>query len=112
MELRLKHIFLLSVEEPNDYIFTPAGVVIVSENYKFTIFCQSSNHNLYRAAINKHTWEEFSKGVVFRGHEFRMTDLSEEMARKGWTTTGSVDAILRYIYTLNKRHLFFLEKFT
>lgn len=110
MEVRLKEVYILSVEPPGDYIFTPAGVVIVLQNDTFKVYCVSSSHNLYRAALHKHSWEQLEHGVLFRESEFRLTSITDEMKERGWTHGDSIPAILSYLHACNPMHLFFLQR--
>lgn len=110
MEVRLKEVYILSVEPPGDYIFTPSGVVFLMENDMFKIYCVSSSHNLYRGALHKHPWNELEQGVVFRDSAFRLENLTQEMNERGWTHAESIPAILEYLYTTNRKQLFFLAK--
>lgn len=111
MELKLDHVFELSTEAEGDYIFTPSGIVIVLENTRFQVFCQSSNHNLFRAALQRNSWEDLGKGVLYRGITFRVSEITEKMAQRGWTDTGSIPFILHHCFEMNRRHLFFLQRY-
>lgn len=109
LETRLRGVFLLSVEEPGDYLFVPAGVVILMEREQFQIFCVKSCHNLYRQVIYKFPIDELLKGVHYRDTGFRLEDISDTLARHGWLDTSAVPEILGHLYEKNPRHLFFLK---
>lgn len=111
LELRLVKVYELSTEDEGDYIFTPSGIVIVFENNRFTIYCQGARHNLLRAAISRLPWRELEEGTSFRGIGLRLNDITSEMAQQGWTNAASIPSILRHCYELNRRHLFFLERY-
>lgn len=111
MEPDLRRVYLLSTEESGDYIFSLSGVVVVMEHqHQFHVYCPSAQHNLYRAALQRHQWEDLVHGVRFRGVEFRLEDLTREMAQHGWTQSSAIPRILRHLYESNQRQLFFLER--
>ncbi|MCL6442819.1 MAG: hypothetical protein K6T83_05065 [Alicyclobacillus sp.] len=111
MDLKLKHCFLLSMEEPGDYIYSLAGVVVVFQNQKYSLYCASSQYNRIRAALNRVTWEDLMQGIVFRETGYRTEDITAEMASNGWNTSSSIPAILAHLWKSNPRHLFFLERY-
>lgn len=110
MELRLRGVYVLSVEEPGDYLFVPAGVVILMERERFIVHCIKSSHNLYRQAIHKFSVDELLRGVDYRDHGFRLEDVTAPMAERGWVDSASIPDILRRLYEQNQRHMFFLER--
>lgn len=110
LELRLRGVYLLSVEEPRDYLFIPAGVVIFMEREQFVVHCVKSSHNLFRQAIYKFSRDELLRGVHYRDHGFRFEDLTETMAAHGWVDSASIPDVLRSLYEQNQRHLFFLKR--
>lgn len=110
MEIHLKRVYLLSVEEAGDYIFTPDGVVVLLENGHFRLYCPNSSHNRYRAALNKFPWEELERGVVFRETGIRLADITSDIQRRGWTDTSSIPALLAHLYEENPKHLHFLRR--
>ncbi|MDQ0188463.1 hypothetical protein JI721_16085 [Alicyclobacillus cycloheptanicus] len=109
METRLVGVYLLSVEEPDDYIFVPAGVVVLMERQQFQVYCVKSSHNLYRQALHKFSFDELEQGVRYRDYGFRLEDLSTMMVQHGWVDTASIPDILANLYERNPRHLFFLR---
>jgi hypothetical protein len=111
LEVQLQSVYMLSVEPPGDYIFTPSGVVIVMNNQSFKVYCISSSHNLFRAALYRHSWDELEHGVVFKETSFRLANITEDMKKQGWTHADSIPAILDYLYTQNSKQLFFLQRY-
>lgn len=111
MDLEITRVYILSVEEPGDFIFTPGGAIVLFANGQFKVFCVPSSHNLFRAALNRHSWEQLEKGIEYKGAEFRVDDVTTDMTNKGWTHASSIPLILRNLYESNPRHLFFLERF-
>jgi hypothetical protein len=111
VDIPLRKVCLLSVEEPGDYIFTPAGVVIVTERAQFNLYCVSANHNVYRAALLRLDWTKLERGAEFRGRSFRLEDITADMAQLGWTHASAIPDILRHLYESNPRHLFFLQRY-
>lgn len=109
METRLHGVYLLSVEEPGDYIFIPSGVVILMERQQFQVYCAKSSHNLYRQAIHKYAMDELLKGVQYRDHGFRLEEVEAPMGRNAWVDTSNIPEILHFLYQQNPRHLFFLK---
>jgi hypothetical protein len=101
---------VLSVEEPGDYLFEPAGVVILLHNRHYQVYCTSANHNRFKAALNRFAWGDLENGVVYRETSYRLTDVTQEMARRGWLEADNTPDILRHLYEENPRHLFFLAK--
>lgn len=110
-DYELKRVYLLSTEEPGDYIFTLSGVVLQYTNAQFTVYCMSSNHNLYRQALHRLDWATLIAGEAsYRGIEFRLNDVTDDMNRLGLSKLDDIPKILTHLYTTNRRHLFFLEK--
>ncbi|MCL6518118.1 MAG: hypothetical protein K6T67_14345 [Alicyclobacillus sp.] len=106
----MRRVYLLSVEEPGDYVFTPEGVVVLLENGHFQLYCPSASHNRFRAALNRFSWDELENGVVYRDASMRLTDITADMALCGWTDPSSVPAMLRHLYRQNPKHLHFLRR--
>jgi len=110
MELRISGVYVLSVEEQGDYLFTPAGIVIKLTTNRFQIYCAGSQHNLFRAVLHRLDWGELERGLPFREMEFRLTNVTERMIQRGWTHSDAIPAILEHLWKENERHLFFLAK--
>lgn len=111
MELQIKHVYELSIEDEGDYIFTPSGIVTIYENLRFTVYCQNAKHNVIRAALNRFSWTDLERGQTYRGATFRLREITNEMAQHGWVDTSAIPQILRHCYELNQRHLYFLERY-
>jgi hypothetical protein len=111
LEVKIRRVFQLDVEEEGDFIFAPAGIVILFDNNRFTVYCESSRHNKLRAALHRIPWNEFANGVKFKNMELRLQDLTNEMAQNGWTTASSVPHILRHALSINPRYLYFLKRY-
>ena len=111
MEIRIRHVFQLDVEDEGDFIFVPAGMVIVFENNRFTLYCQNARHNKLRSALTRIPWADFGNGVKFKDMELRLQDLTQEMAQNGWTNATSVPHILRHALETNPRYLYFLSRY-
>jgi hypothetical protein len=111
MELRLTHIYELSIEDEGDYIFVPSGLVIIYENLRFTVYCQNARHNVIRAALSRFAWQDLELGQSYRGSIFRLREITNDLAQYGWKDTSSIPQILRHCYDLNRRHLYFLERY-
>lgn len=111
-DVKLDRVFILEVEEAGDFIFVPSGVVFVTERHRIQLYCASSNHNRYRAALVRHQWEELENGVRFRDTEYRLNDITQEMTDMGWRYVSASNLILRHLYVTNQRNLFFLERYT
>lgn len=109
MELKLRGVYVLSVEEPSDYLFVPAGVVVVMEREQFVVHCAKSSHNLFRQAVYKFPIQDLLTGVRYRDYGFRLEDVTADMTKQGWTESSSIPNILRALYDQNPRHLFFLK---
>jgi hypothetical protein len=111
LEVRIRHVYQLDVEDEGDFIFTPAGIVILYENNRFTIYCESPRHNKLRQALHRIPWNEFETGVKFRDMELRLRDLTDQMAQNGWTNADFVPHILRHTYSSNPRYFYFLKRY-
>ncbi|WP_026961965.1 hypothetical protein [Alicyclobacillus herbarius] len=110
METRIDKIYILSVEEPGDFVFSPAGVVILLENKHFKVYSSSSEHNRYRATLQRYSWKELEDGIHHRGADYRLEDVTADMARHGWVDASSTPDILHCLYETNPRQMFFLKR--
>jgi hypothetical protein len=111
VELKIHKVYLFSVEEETDYIFTPSGIVLVLNNNNFKLYSTSSHHNRFRSVLNKFSWSELEHGVSFRNAEYRIDDVTDEFENQGWTSVDSIPDILRHLYTANRLQLFFLQRY-
>ncbi len=111
METRIDKVYVLSIEEPGDFVFQPAGVVIVFENRHFQVYSTSADHNRLRATLHRYAWGDLELGVSHQGTDYRLEDVTEDTARHGWVHAGSTPQILRWLYENNPRQLFFLARF-
>jgi len=111
METMIHKVYVLDVEEPGDDILTPQGVVIVMLNLRFTVYSTGANHNLFRAAVHKHPWEQLEQGVYFRNLGFRATDVTASIDNVGLKKASDGLAILRHLYDSNQRQFYFLQRY-
>ncbi|QQE76842.1 hypothetical protein [Alicyclobacillus sp. SO9] len=110
MATKVEDIFVLSVEEPGDYVFEPSGVVVLYSNKKFQLYSTSANHNRFRAALNRFSWTELTKGVVWKDAEYRITPVEDSVKQTDWEDPQQVPAVLQRLYNMNPKYLFFLER--
>ncbi len=111
MDVTIRRVYILNVEEADDIVFTPAGVVILLENGTFTVYCPKSSHNRFRAAVSKHNWESLESGIEFKGAHFRLEDVSPELKNRGWTHASSIPDILQFLLETKRKYLFFLAAY-
>jgi hypothetical protein len=109
-ERPLHGVYRLDVEEFGEGVFATAGIVVTTGGGRFDLYCANSVYNRYRRALTKLSWTDLLQGVVAADAEYRLVDLTAEMADRGWTDTGAVPAILRHLYTENPRQYFFLSR--
>ncbi|MFD1675131.1 hypothetical protein [Alicyclobacillus fodiniaquatilis] len=101
----------LSVEEAGDYIFSPAGIVMVFKNKRFQLFTESARHNFLRRIVTRHSWEQLFETVNDGGTSARLRDITEEVANKSGPDELSIEAVLQICYDTNPRQLFFLQRY-
>lgn len=103
----------LSVEEAGDYIFSPAGIVMVFKNKRFQLFSESARHNFLRRILTRHSWEQLLETVNDGdgGASARLRDITEEVMQKSGPDELSIEAVLQICYDTNPRQLFFLQRY-
>jgi hypothetical protein len=111
VDVAIRKVYILNVEETGDIVFTPAGIVILLENGSFTVYCPKSSHNRYRAAVSRHSWESLESGVEFKGAHFRLEDVSSVLQDRGWTHASSIPDILHFLFETKRKYLFFLSAY-
>lgn len=111
MAAKVVDVFVLEVEEVGDYVFEIAGIVFLYSNQKFQLISASgANHNRFRAAINRFTFEQLQEGVTWKNAEFRLKPFEEDVKQEGWENPDGVPVLLQRMYNQNPRQLFFLKK--
>jgi hypothetical protein len=111
MDVAIRKVYILDVEPPGDFLFTPSAIVTVLENGHFTIYSIKSAHNLYRSAISRHAWDALEAGVTFQGAGFRLEDVTTDLKKQGWTHASSIPDILRHFYETKSKYFFFLASY-
>ncbi|WAH34994.1 hypothetical protein [Alicyclobacillus dauci] len=103
-------VFEVSVEEAGDYIFSPAGVVIVFRNQQFQVFTESARHNFLRRVLTRHPWDKLLTAVTEHGVSVRLRDVTEDVSNKIGLDAMSTEAVLEACYESNPLQLFFLRR--
>lgn len=107
----ITHIFDIGVEFAGDYIFTPAGILIVYQQGRFKIFSESAQHNFLRRTISRHPWTALLDTVVERGTSVRLRDITDEIEDKNGFSELNTETVLEMCYEANPRQLFFLRRY-
>ncbi|GMA52496.1 hypothetical protein GCM10025857_38530 [Alicyclobacillus contaminans] len=111
MDIGIEKVYVLHVEEENDFLFTPVGLVIVLENRHYSLYTIKSEHNRYRNAIAKHAWKDLENGVQFKGASYRLEDVTPSMREQGWTGASAIPAILGHFYKTKTKYFYFLQTY-
>ncbi|MCL6592414.1 MAG: hypothetical protein K6T31_00425 [Alicyclobacillus sp.] len=110
-EVRVSKVYLLSTEERPGDVYTVTGVVVRMSDGRFSVFCPSASHNLYKAAVDKFPWNELERGVSFRGTAMRLTDWTQRLTGSPEGNEQPVSSLLAALYQENPRQYFFLRRF-
>jgi hypothetical protein len=106
----IANVYLISVEDPDDYYHKPEGVLFIDNLGNHTLYSADSRYNFLRTAINKFPYKELEEGVEFREHNVRITDLTDTFRAEFDLLIDDMLNILRKIFESSPRQLFFLEK--
>jgi len=109
VEVRIGRLYVVELEEQNDFIFEPVAVVPLLVSGHFRIYSPRPMHNRIRATLQRHSWTALEQGVTYDNAEYRLTDLAEDMKKQGWEYDSCIPDILRHLYTHNPRQYFFLR---
>ncbi|MCL6592979.1 MAG: hypothetical protein K6T31_03305 [Alicyclobacillus sp.] len=109
-EVRVFKVYVLSTEERPGDVFTASGVVVRLTDGRFSVYCPSASHNLFKAAVDKFPWNELEVGVTFRGTALRLTDLTQRLESAAGNGQP-VTTLLAALYHENPRQYFFLRRF-
>lgn len=108
---RIVNVYLVTVEEPDDYYHRPEGVVFIDNQGYFTLYTSDSRHNFLRAAIQKFPYEELEAEVTFQNHQVKLIDVTDQYEPEFDMVLDDMLAILHKVYLTSPRQFFFLEKF-
>lgn len=99
--------YLIFVEGAGDFYFSPEGVLAVTSDGHYTVYCPDARHNFLRAAMLKFPLEALAgEGVSYRGAQFRIEDLTPFQERQKLTDASIAD-LLRAVHRENPvRHAF------
>ncbi len=111
MSTIVRAVYILSVEEVNDFVFTPSAVVIVPTEGRFQLFCTGANHNRFFSALMKLNWSDLEEGASFKNVTYRFRNAQELLPNHYLASPVSVTDILQRLYEINPRHLFFLSRY-
>ncbi|PWK14360.1 hypothetical protein [Tumebacillus permanentifrigoris] len=106
----ISHVYLVSVEDPDDYYHKPEGVLFIDNLGNHTLYSADSRFNFLRNAVHKFPYKELEEGVAFRDHEVRITDLTDTFRAEFELTVDDMLEILKRVYESSPLQLFFLEK--
>ncbi|MBL0387717.1 hypothetical protein JJB07_13835 [Tumebacillus sp. ITR2] len=106
----ITHVYLVSVEEPDDYYHKAEGVLFIDNLQNHTLYSLDSRFNFLRNAVHKFPFKELEEGVEFRDHNVRLTDLTDSFREQFDLVIDDMLAILRKVYEGSPHQLFFLEK--
>ncbi|MFD2168771.1 hypothetical protein [Tumebacillus lipolyticus] len=106
----LTKIYLVNVEDPDDYYFKPEAVLFLDENGYFTLYTTDSRHNFLRAAVQKYPYQELEDGVHHRNHHLQLHDITLQLGEEYDLLVDEMFAMLHTIYNWSPRQHFYLEK--
>ncbi|KEO84443.1 hypothetical protein [Tumebacillus flagellatus] len=106
----ITHVYLVGVEDPDDYYHKPEGVLFIDNLGNHTLYSADSRYNFLRNAINKFPYQDLEEGVEFRDHNVRITDLTDSFRQEFDLVIDEMLLILRKVFEGSPRQLFFLEK--
>ncbi|ASS75121.1 hypothetical protein CIG75_09110 [Tumebacillus algifaecis] len=108
---RITNVYLINVEEPDDYYYKPEGVLFLDEQGHFTLFTADSRHNFLRAAVQKFPYKELEESVIYRNHQVQLNDVTLQYEERFDLHVDDMLPILHAIYNGSPRQFFFLEPF-
>ncbi|RIV17334.1 hypothetical protein D2Q93_15390 [Alicyclobacillaceae bacterium I2511] len=111
MPTAVRAVYILSVEESNDYIFTPSAVVIVPKEGRFQLFCSGADHNRIFSALMKLNWSDLEEEARFKNVTYRISNAQNLLPDHYLEQGASIAHILQRLYVSNPRHLFFLSRY-
>lgn len=107
----ITQVFEISVEHAGDYIFIPAGILIIYQQGRFKVFSESAQHNFLRRTISRYPWPSLLNTVVENGTSVRLKDILDEIEHKNGFSALSTETVLEICYEANPRQLFFLQRY-
>lgn len=106
----IKAIYIVFVEEPDDYYFHPRGVLVVDEELNLTLICLDSDHNFLMKVIRKFPYEDLESGVDYQRYAFELKNITEQMIKKYGNQLKMIPQVLSELYQVSPRQYSFLEK--
>ena len=105
--------YILYVEEQNDIVFRPEGVVFVDQLNNFVLHCQDSRHNFLRNTLHKHSFKDLCEGITFQGHHLQLRDLPSQVQLNldnQIIPFALTISILKQIWMTNPNQYWFLKR--
>jgi hypothetical protein len=106
----IERIYVIQVEEPDDYYYKPEGVLFIDNQGHHTMYSADSRFNFLKLTVQKFPYADLENGVSFRDHNVKLLDVTDQYREQFYLVVEEIIQILKKIYESNPRQFFFLEK--
>jgi hypothetical protein len=106
----IDRIYVIQVEEPDDYYYKPEGVLFIDNQGHHTLYSADSRFNFLKLTVQKFPYADLENGVSFRDHNVRLLNVTDSYREQFYMVVEEIMPILHQIYQTNPRQFFFLEK--
>lgn len=106
----IDRIYVIQVEEPDDYYYKPEGVLFIDNLGNHTLYSADSRFNFLKQTVQKFPYADLENGVSFRDHNVRLLDVTDTYREEFYLVVEEILPILHHVYQSNPRQFFFLEK--